>query len=301
MVESRKPITRWLVPSLVIIAAVGLGWYFGARIENQTAKPDTESPENADGVYRDVAGRVVRLAPEQGMFTVDHEEIEGFMAAMVMDLHVADPAELKGLKPDDKILFDLIRIGETYQVVHIRRLSDEADETSSSSVENSPVNPLQRGDLVPDLTLVDSEGSRFRLHEMKPRHKLITFFYVRCPLNDFCPAQSRRLAQLQQHIKDRDLDLHLLSLTLDGEHDKTGVLADYANHFNADPDRWTFACSEPPEAIRQFAHRAGTQIRRRAQTFQIDHALVALRVDGNRIVDRVYGLDAIEQLVRTMK
>src|SRR5690606_13290431 len=101
--------------------------------------------------------------------------------------------------------------------------------------------PLGRGDLVPDLVLLDTQGQPFRLREMKQRQKLITFFYARCPLKTFCPAQSARLARLQRHLADTGSDVHLLSLTLDAEHDRPDVLAGYAERFNADPARWTLA------------------------------------------------------------
>jgi hypothetical protein len=63
---------------------------------------------------------------------------------------------------------------------------------------------------------------------------------------------------------------------------------------------WTPAGGEDPESIRRFARRAGAQIQVQPGDYQIDHALIAVRIDGNRIVDRVYGLTAIEQLLRNM-
>jgi protein SCO1/2 len=288
---------RWLIPGIILVGAVAFGWYIGSRAGSDQSK---SSHESGGGLYRNIAGRVVRVAPEEGVLTVDHEEIEGFMQAMVMDLKAADPRELENLKPGDNIRFDLARIGGTYRVVRIRRIA-EGEARSETAAPTPPVDPLGRGDLVPDLVLVNTSGERFRLRGMEPRHKVITFFYVRCPLENFCPAQSRRLAEMQQHIQRSQSGVHLLSLTLDSEHDTPAMLAAYAQRFQADPGQWTFAAGEQPEAIRDFAHRAGAQIQARSDSFQIDHALVALRVDGDRIVDRVYGLDAIENLLRQMR
>lgn len=309
----RHNVARWFVPALVILAAVAVGWYLGSQAGSDSGEsPDSNSPfptgtdedsgsQDGGEVYRDVAGRVVRVDAEQGVLRVDHEEIEGFMRAMVMDLNVADPEELEGLEPDDAILFDLVRIGETYEVVNIRRQSDEdADPADGEVSVEPPDDPLERGDLVPDLTLVDASGEAFQLHEMEPRHKLVTFFYVRCPLETFCPAQSERLAELQSHIEDAEADLHLVSLTLDSEHDNPEILAGYADQFDADPTLWTLARSEDADAVRRFAHRAGARINQHADSYEIDHALIALRLDGNRIVDQVYGLDSMEQLVHQM-
>jgi protein SCO1 len=297
--QTRNPVARWGVMVLVVVAAVAAGWYIGSRAGSDPAETTPDATRQA-GVYRDVAGRVVRLAPEEGTVTVDHEAIEGLMAAMVMDFEVVDPAELRDLSPGDPILFDLVRIGDAYQAVRFRRPGVDGGGADAGAEAAPPADALGPGDLLPDLVLFDADGQRFRLHEMAPRHKLITFFYARCPLENFCPAQATRLSQLQQHIEQSGSELHLVSLTLDAEHDGLEVLRDYARHYAADPTRWTLAGGEDPAAVREFAHRAGARIYAHADSYVIDHALVALRVDGNRIVDRVYGLEAIEKLTRGM-
>ena len=291
--------SRWIVSALVILAAMAVGWYIGSRAGGDADAPTDAQHESAGEVHRDVAGRVVRVDVQEGVLTVDHEEIPGFMAAMVMDLNVADAAELQGLEADDEIVFDLARIGDTYKAVRIRH-ADDAEGSNPNITANEPIDPLGPGDLVPDLVLFDTEGHRFRLREMEPRHKIITFFYVRCPLQHFCPAQSQRLAQLQQHMEESQSGTHLVSLTLDAEHDRPEVLAGYAERFEADPARWTLAGSDDPEAIRQFAHRAGARLALHEGSYEIDHALIALRIDGDRIVDRVYGLESIEKLIHGM-
>lgn len=300
MNESQKPIVRRLATMLLIVAAVASGWYVGGKLGGDTPTNEATQRNSETEVYRDVAGRVVRLAPEHGSFTVDHEEIDGFMPAMVMDLQVSDTGELRGLSPDDEILFDLARIGDTYKAVRIRRANDDAEASNPSDPRSPSANPLGPGDLVPDLELFNASGERFRLREMEPRHKVITFFYARCPLQSFCPAQSEQLARLQRHINTSDRDIHLLSLSLDAEHDDPEVLAGYAQRFEADPSRWTLAGSDDADAVRDFANRAGAGVRAHDDSFEIDHALVALRVDGDRIVDRVYGLEAMERLIRGM-
>ncbi len=111
MSESRRTLQgQWWVGVIVVVGAVALGWYMGSRVGDDTSPGDAVAPTDVDGeVHRDVAGRVVRLAPEDGVMTVDHEDIEGFMPAMVMDLQLADPGELEGLSPGDEILFGLFR------------------------------------------------------------------------------------------------------------------------------------------------------------------------------------------------
>ncbi len=295
----RKSGLRLAVPLGAVVLAVGAGLLLGERFGQADDADEAEGahPRGGGELHRDIAGKVVRVSPEEGVLTVDHEEIEGFMGAMVMDLNVFQRKELLGLSAGDEILFDLARIGDTYQAVRIRRRGAEA-RPPEDAAEAPVADPLGPGDQVPDLELVDWRGEKFRLRELEPRHKLITFFYARCPLKDFCPAQSQRLAKLQAYIAETGVPLHLVSLTLDAEHDGPQVLAGYAARFSVDPARWTLAGGEDTEALRSFAHRAGAGVKAQEGGYQIDHALVALRVDGDRIVDRVYGLDAMEALVK---
>lgn len=297
MTPPRTPSARSLGALFLLVLAVVAGWYIGRRTggDGGPGAAPSSSPV-AQAPYTDVAGRVVKIFPEEGMITIDHEEIKGFMAAMVMDLSVVDRRELAGLQPGQDVRFDLIKLDGQYKVVRLR----PADAPRNPVPETHP-NPLERGDQVPDLTLIDAQGERFRLRAIPAHHKVVTFFYARCPLQEFCPAQAKRMSRWQEWIKEGSPDTRLISLTLDAEHDGPGILAGFADRYGADPTRWIFAGGEDPSAIREFADRAGGRIQRRPGDFQIDHALVALRVDGDRIVDIAYGLDAMERMVRGLQ
>ncbi len=282
----------------LLLVAVLVGWFVGSRLGGSSEDDQHDNGNGSSGVYRDVAGRIVRLNPDDGVMTVDHEAIDGFMPAMVMDLQLADPREAMPFSPGDDILFDLAHIGDTFQAIRLRRADHTADASESSHA--LPENPLGRGDLVPEIELYTASGERFQLREMQPRHKVVTFFFVRCPMQEYCPAQSQRLSQLQQHTAEAESGVHLVSLSLDAEFDEPETLAEYGERFNADPERWTLAGSDDAEAIREFADRAGGRVSRDETGWNIDHALIGLRVDGDRIVDVVYGLESIEDLVRAM-
>ncbi len=300
MTGDRVRTRRWFRPVLMVTVCVALGWYIGSR-SGQTPDAETSAPgESSFTVYRNIGAQIVRLDPEVNSITVDHEEIPGFMRAMVMDLKVDSSVKLASFKPGDAIRFDLARVNGVYQIVYIRPASPNEETVDSTAAAVPAEPPLERGDLVPDIELINAKGEPFRLRAMAPRRKVITFFYARCPLKDFCPAQAERLAELQKFLASSGSDVHLLSLTLDGEHDGPDILSGYAERFGADPARWTLAGSKHPEQIRSFADRAGGEVRKHADGKSIDHALIAVRVDGDRIVDRVYGLAAIEKLLRQM-
>src|SRR5690606_35129082 len=110
------------------------------------------------------------------------------------------------------------------------------DPPSATRPADSPrIDALGRGDLLPDLALYDTQGKALSLHGLPARHKVITFFYARCPHDQFCPAQARKLATLQTYLNAAGRDIHLVSLTLDAAHDGPQVLAGYAERFKIDP------------------------------------------------------------------
>lgn len=301
MADSKQNTTKpWMRGVAFLVVAVLVGWLVGSMLGGDSEHDEHAADSGRSGVYRNVRGVIVRLTPEDGVMTVDHEEIAGFMPAMVMDLQLADPREVTPFSPGDEILFDLAHIEGTFQAIRLRPGDSDPDNWGSEDRHAPPENPLGRGDVVPAIELYDAAGRRFQLQEMEPRHKVITFFFVRCPLQEYCPAQSQRLSQLQQHSAESESGLHLVSLSLDAEFDGPETLAEYGERFNADPARWTLAGSEDAEAIREFADRAGGRVARDESGWNIDHALIGLRVDGDRIVDIVYGLDAIEGLIRAM-
>ena len=52
-------------------------------------------------------GVIVAVKPREGRIVLDHEEITGLMAAMVMSFSVQSPSLLQGLNPEDKVRFTI--------------------------------------------------------------------------------------------------------------------------------------------------------------------------------------------------
>ena len=56
----------------------------------------------------EVRGQILSFDPQRNEVVVDHEDIEGFMPAMVMPYKVQDPALLEGKKPGDMVTATLV-------------------------------------------------------------------------------------------------------------------------------------------------------------------------------------------------
>lgn len=88
--------------------------------------------------------------------------------------------------------------------------------------------------------LEERSGRMFRSEELDGRVWVATFFYASCP---------GTCTRLNANIKDLNTVQSLqgvtwVSITVDPETDTKGVLLDYAERHNADPERWLFCRGE---------------------------------------------------------
>lgn len=67
-------------------------------------------------------GEVKKLDAQRGMVTLQHGDVPGIMPAMTMDYRVADPKQLAGFKPGDKVHFTMEKRGDQFVLTHIETM-----------------------------------------------------------------------------------------------------------------------------------------------------------------------------------
>jgi protein SCO1 len=87
--------------------------------------------------------------------------------------------------------------------------------------------------------LIDQNGHAFTLGSLVGKPLIVTFIAAHC--TDACPLINAQFQQADQLFVQRHLDVRLLTVTLDPEHDPPAVMRDLARRFNADPRRWVVA------------------------------------------------------------
>ena len=102
---------------------------------------------------------------------------------------------------------------------------------------------------LPAFELVERREVPLRLDDLRDKVWVADFMYTSCV--EICPLQSAEMARLQTAFADHD-DLRLVSFSVDPERDTPAVLSDYAQKFQADPERWLFATGDQ-EAIARLA------------------------------------------------
>ena len=199
----------------------------------------------------EVRGQILSLDADRREVLVDHEDIPGFMPAMVMPYKVSDVALLEGKQPGDLITATLV-------VEEVDAYLSSITTTGNAPVRNPGAGPaitdadlLKTGDAVPDTALIDETGAARSLSSLKGHRVALTFIYTRCPLPDFCPLMDKHFARIQQEIRSsRDLaDVRLVSITLDPEFDTAPVLRKHAQAVGAAPATWTFLTGDRDEVL----------------------------------------------------
>jgi protein SCO1/2 len=90
---------------------------------------------------------------------------------------------------------------------------------------------------VPDFQLTSQTGGTVDRHSLLGHVWVADFIFTTCP--GPCPMMSSRMRQVQT-ATDATPDVRLVSFTVDPAHDTPPVLAAYAKHFLAQPERWHF-------------------------------------------------------------
>jgi protein SCO1/2 len=191
--------------------------------------------------YR-VTGLVLGVDRAKQTFVVSHNDIHGYMPAMVMPFHAARAAELDPLAPGSRVTFQLVVSKAGTQARNIRKQGGVANGVLESNGDKirleAPVEKVPIGGQVPDFRLTDQAAKPVRLSDFRGKVVAVDFIYTRCPLPDVCPRLSANFARLQRRFAGQDLVL--LSVTIDPLYDTPEVLSRYAKIWKVDPAMWHF-------------------------------------------------------------
>lgn len=88
---------------------------------------------------------------------------------------------------------------------------------------------------IPDFTLTERSNRTVQREDLAGSIWVADFIFTRC--GGICPVMSANMRKLQDMLP---ADVRFLSFSVDPEYDTPAVLADYADRFGADRDRWLF-------------------------------------------------------------
>lgn len=237
-----------------------------------------------------LTGEVLAIKPDRSEVQVKHDEVKGFMDAMTMWFNVKEPKLLESLAPGDLVSATLVLTAEDSYLTAIRRTGRRAPGEAAAP-QPPPVDLLQAGDAVPDITFIDEAGRARPLSSYRGRYVLLTFIYTRCPLPDYCPRMNAHFAAVQRGLKaDPGLRqrVRLLSVSFDPDIDTPATLAAKAREMSADPALWHFVTA-PRDLVDAFGGRLGLSVLREgADGRNITHNLRTALLDPDGKLARAY-------------
>lgn len=92
---------------------------------------------------------------------------------------------------------------------------------------------------VDDIELVNQLGDTVYLNkDLKDKIVVVNFFFTSC--KTICPDLTSNLTLLQQAFKKNDTTVHIVSISVDPEHDTVEALREYADRYKVNHDHWWF-------------------------------------------------------------
>lgn len=108
---------------------------------------------------------------------------------------------------------------------------------------------------IPQFSATDHTGKKFTSEDLqKEKLWLVDTIFTRC--NNICPPMTANMAKVQQELKKQNLDVKILSFTVDPDHDKPEVLKEFAEKYHADLNGWHFLTGYPLKKIQNISETA---------------------------------------------
>jgi protein SCO1 len=238
-----------------------------------------------------LTGKVVSVDPDKKQLIVSHDDIKGYMPAMIMPFTIKDRNGPPGLAKGDEIAATLVVAGSEswLENISITRKNSGAPDSRDLEIKTQP----HPGDAVPDFTLINQDGKKISLHQYHGKTLLLTFIYTRCPLPDYCPLMSGNFAEIEKSLKKEPslyAGTHLLSVSFDSKYDTPTVLrsygAAYTEKYSAETfDHWEFASGSEQE-VKAITGFFGLQYVEDSK--QIVHSLVTAIISPDHKIVKVY-------------
>jgi len=146
------------------------------------------------------------------------------------------------------------------------------------------------GPRLADFELTECSGRTVTRADLAGRPFVLDFIFTTCA--GPCPRMSASMEVLQDELAGSDV--RLVSVTVDPATDTPAVLAEYAERYGADPERWWFLTGEAEVlyGLARSVHLAAAPDPKAARGFQVSHSTKLLVVDGGGVVRGYYDGDS---------
>jgi protein SCO1/2 len=148
---------------------------------------------------------------------------------------------------------------------------------------------------VPDVTLVNQDGTRVKLKNLVNSNKPVVLDFIFGTCTTICPVLSAGFSSLQKKLDQNSSNVHLVSITIDPENDTPKVMKEYLKRYRAKPG-WDFLTGSR-EDIEKVMHAFNAYIPNKMYHYPL--TLIRNPKDGTWV--RVFGLTSTSEFLNEYK
>lgn len=137
---------------------------------------------------------------------------------------------------------------------------------------------------MPDVVLINQDGAKVHMKDLLQSNKpvILDFIYGTC--TTICPILSTSFTNLQKNLEGAPQKVHLVSISIDPEHDSPKVMKEYLKRYRAKPG-WDFLTGSRAD-IDKVMHAFNAYIPDKMSHFP----LTLIEDKGSKKWIRIYGL-----------
>jgi protein SCO1 len=138
---------------------------------------------------------------------------------------------------------------------------------------------------IKDFSLIDQEGKRFRMADLKGKLVLLTFIYTSCP--DVCPLITFSMRRVQESLVEKERrNVHFVSVTTDPEIDSPEILKSYARRYDIDFSNWSLLTGDL-KALAPVWKTFGVKVERKSRGL-VNHTTLTALIDAEGVMRFAY-------------
>ena len=104
---------------------------------------------------------------------------------------------------------------------------------------------------IQDFEFTTQDNTQLSLQDLEGKWWLADFMYTNCTL--VCPSMTSNMVKVQKKLKEEDLDVQIISFSVDPNYDSPNVLKEYAIEYEADLSNWYFLTGYDFETIKDLS------------------------------------------------
>ncbi|WP_255783458.1 SCO family protein [Oceanobacillus alkalisoli] len=145
---------------------------------------------------------------------------------------------------------------------------------------------------VADFSFTTQANETLSLDDLRGEWWIADFIFTNC--TTVCLPMTTNMADLQSKLKEEDLDVQLVSFSVDPDYDSPEVLIEYAKEYDADFNNWSFLTGYDFETIKELSMNSFRSVVEQAAPGddQVTHgtSFFLVNPDGE-IIKRYSGVD----------